>query len=115
MPGGVFHHRLASEEKVMTDEPDWKRKPLPRPIEGHLMGEPLMLTLARTNWDGSGIFVWLDPGMRNVVAASELLRPCDPRLMQCYPVSTRINGVVNDDAECSAPVELARTQGRLFL
>jgi hypothetical protein len=28
--------------------------------------------------------------------------------MRCYPVSTRINHVANDDEECSAPVELAQ-------
>jgi putative SOS response-associated peptidase YedK len=58
--------------------------------------------------------LWLDPGMRNVAAASELLRPFDARLMRCYPVSTRINHVANDDAECSKPVELAEIQDRLF-
>jgi putative SOS response-associated peptidase YedK len=59
--------------------------------------------------------VWLDPGMNDVNAASELLSPFDARLMRCYPVSTRVNSVVNDDAECSAPVELGQTQARLFL
>jgi putative SOS response-associated peptidase YedK len=58
--------------------------------------------------------LWLDPGMTNVEAASEMLNPCDARLMRCYPVSTRINRVANDDEECSAPVELAQTQARLF-
>jgi putative SOS response-associated peptidase YedK len=53
--------------------------------------------------------------MRNVVAASELLKPYDARLMRCYPVSTRINSVVNDDEECCAPMELAQIQDRLFL
>ena len=48
---------------------------------------------------------WLDPGMTNADAASELLKPCDARLMRCYPVSTRINHVANGDEECSAPVE----------
>jgi putative SOS response-associated peptidase YedK len=58
--------------------------------------------------------LWLDPGMRDVGAASELLKPFDARLMRCYPVSTRINHVGNDDAECSAPVELAQIQSGLF-
>ena len=58
---------------------------------------------------------WLDPGMQNVAAVSELLKPLDARLMRCYPVSTRINHVVNDDEECSAPVELPQIQDRLFL
>jgi putative SOS response-associated peptidase YedK len=47
-------------------------------------------------------------------AASDLLKPYDARLMRYYPVSTRINHVANDDAECSAPVELAQIQARLF-
>ena len=45
---------------------------------------------------------------------SELLKPYDARLMRCYPVSTRINSVVNDDVEFSAPVVVAETQNRLF-
>jgi putative SOS response-associated peptidase YedK len=58
--------------------------------------------------------LWLDPGMTNVETVSEMLKPFDARLMRCYPVSTRINYVVNDDAECSAPVELEETQAGLF-
>ena len=57
---------------------------------------------------------WLDPWMMDVTAASELLKPCDAGLMRCYPVSARINRVANDDEECSAPVELAEIQSRLF-
>jgi putative SOS response-associated peptidase YedK len=58
--------------------------------------------------------LWLDPGMTKVEALSDLLRPCDARLMRCYPGSTRINHVANDDAECSAPLERAQIQNRLF-
>ena len=58
--------------------------------------------------------LWLDPGMTNVEAVSEMLKPYDAGMMRCYPVSTRVNHVANDDAECSAPVEL-ETQNRLFL
>jgi len=47
-------------------------------------------------------------------AASDLLKPYDARQMRCYPVSVRINHVANDDEECSAPVELAQIQNRLF-
>jgi putative SOS response-associated peptidase YedK len=64
--------------------------------------------------DSDSYDLWLDPGMRDVTAASELLKPYDARLMRCYPVSTRINHVANDDVECSAPVEIANTQNRLF-
>jgi putative SOS response-associated peptidase YedK len=58
--------------------------------------------------------LWLDPGMQNVIAASELLKAYDARPMRRYPVSTRINSVVNDDAECCRSAELAETQRRLF-
>ena len=37
--------------------------------------------------------LWLDPGMRDLSAASELLKPCDARLTRCYPVSSRVNQV----------------------
>jgi putative SOS response-associated peptidase YedK len=59
--------------------------------------------------------LWLDPGMQNVAVVSELLKPCDARLMRCYPVSTRVNIVTNDDEECSRPVEPAQIQRSLFL
>jgi putative SOS response-associated peptidase YedK len=58
--------------------------------------------------------LWLDPGMQNVAAISELLKPNDAKLMRCYPVSARINHVANDDEECSRPVLLADTRNRLF-
>jgi putative SOS response-associated peptidase YedK len=58
--------------------------------------------------------LWLDPEMHNVAAASDQLKPFDARLMQCYPISTRINNVGNDDEACSEPVEVAETQVRLF-
>jgi putative SOS response-associated peptidase YedK len=58
--------------------------------------------------------LWLDPGMKNVAAISEMLKPYDARLMRCYPVSARVNHVANDDEQCSLPVELAQTQNCLF-
>jgi putative SOS response-associated peptidase YedK len=64
--------------------------------------------------DPDGYDLWLDPGMTNVDAASDLLKLFDARLMHGFPVSTRINSVVNDDGECSKPVELAQIQDRLF-
>jgi putative SOS response-associated peptidase YedK len=64
--------------------------------------------------DSYGYDLWLDPGMKDVSAASDLLKPYDARLMRCYPISTRINHVVNDDPECCVPVEVAQIQNRLF-
>jgi putative SOS response-associated peptidase YedK len=58
--------------------------------------------------------LWLDPGMTNVSLAAELLKPYDARAMLGFPVSTRINHVANDDAECSRPVEVTEVQNRLF-
>jgi hypothetical protein len=50
----------------------------------------------------------------NVQVVSELLKPCDAKSMWCYPVSTRINHVANDDEECSQRVEIAEDQKPLF-
>ena len=61
-----------------------------------------------------GYDLWLDPGMTNVDAASDLLKPYDARLMRCFPVSTRINHVANDDEECCQPVESMPAQNQLF-
>ena len=33
--------------------------------------------------------------MKDVAAASDLLKPYDARLMRCYPISTRINHVAD--------------------
>jgi putative SOS response-associated peptidase YedK len=59
--------------------------------------------------------MWLDPGMNNVELASELLKPYDANLTRCFPVSSRVNNVMNDDIECSVPWEPAsESHGRLF-
>jgi putative SOS response-associated peptidase YedK len=58
--------------------------------------------------------LWLDPGMSDVEAVSALLKPFEARLMRCYPVSTRVNHVAQDDPECSQHVEIAEVQDRLF-
>ena len=64
--------------------------------------------------DPSSYDLWLDPGIRNMAAVSDLLKPYGARLMRCYPINTRINHVANDDEKCSAAVELAETQSHLF-
>ena len=45
--------------------------------------------------------LWLDPGMQNVTAVSELLKPYEGSRMRCFPISGRVNNVKNDDEECS--------------
>jgi len=45
---------------------------------------------------------------------SELLKPRNAKIMRSYPVSTRVNQVINDDAACSAQVELVETQNQLL-
>lgn len=52
--------------------------------------------------------LWLDPGMTKVEAVSEILETCDSRLIRCFPVSTRVNHVANDDEECSKRVGMTR-------
>jgi putative SOS response-associated peptidase YedK len=58
--------------------------------------------------------LWLDPGMHDMRAVSDMLKPYDARQMRCYPISTRINHAANDDEACSAPFELTETQAGLF-
>jgi len=64
--------------------------------------------------DPSAHDIWLDPGMANVNAVCELLKPYDARQMRSYPVSSRVNYVANDDEECSRPVQFAESQRGLF-
>ncbi len=57
--------------------------------------------LRRENYD-----LWLDPSLRDTASVSEMLSSFDAALMNRYPVSTRVNQVLNDDAECTRQVEL---------
>src|ERR1035438_1118981 len=57
--------------------------------------------------------LWLDPRTTDTAVVSEFLKPFDARLMSCFPVSSRVNHRTNDDAECSAPVEITQPQGSL--
>jgi putative SOS response-associated peptidase YedK len=59
--------------------------------------------------------LWLDPGLHDVRVVSEMLKPYDAQVMRCYPVSSRVNRVANDDEGCSTPVEPTGTQAGLFL
>ncbi|MGA8733641.1 MAG: SOS response-associated peptidase [Terriglobales bacterium] len=58
--------------------------------------------------------LWLDPGMTDVQVVSEFMKPYDASKMRCYPISSRVNHVANDDEECSRPVEVAEFQKPLF-
>ncbi|HEX6822556.1 MAG TPA: SOS response-associated peptidase [Candidatus Sulfotelmatobacter sp.] len=59
--------------------------------------------------------LWRDPGMTTVEALSDLLKPYDAGMMRMFPVSSRVNQVQNDDAECAKPVEFgAPPQRPLF-
>lgn len=60
--------------------------------------------------------LWLDPGMQNLRVVTDMLKPYDARMMRSYPVSSRVNSVANDDAECSTPTQptSAQTQTTLF-
>jgi putative SOS response-associated peptidase YedK len=58
--------------------------------------------------------LWLDPGVNNVEVVLELVKPYDAHSMRCYPVSSRVNHVANDDEGCSRPIEITEAQNRLF-
>lgn len=64
--------------------------------------------------DSAQYDLWLDPGMHNVEAISQLLKPYDPQAMRSYPVSMKVNRVENDDEECSRRVEYSAAQNTLF-
>ena len=57
--------------------------------------------------------LWLDPGMKSGLV-SELLKPFNAWIKRSYPVSIRVNQVVNDNEECSAPVQPVQTQSQLL-
>jgi putative SOS response-associated peptidase YedK len=65
--------------------------------------------LDRDNYD-----LWLDPAMTDVKVVSEMLNPYPADLMRLFPVSSRVNSVVNDDAECSTPTQIIPAQTDLF-
>ena len=96
--GGKFENVLVSQVKVLKQA-----------LWTSTVHDRMPVILDPDSYD-----LWLDPGMNDPYVVSELLKPYDARLMRCYPVSTRINHVVNDDEECSRPVEVAQTQSRLF-
>ncbi len=64
--------------------------------------------------DADSYDLWLDPGMQNVAAISDLLKPYDAQPMRSYPVNARLNHVANDDEECARPVEITEAQTHLF-
>lgn len=72
--------------------------------------ERMPVILHREDYD-----LWLDPGMTKFEAICDLFKPFDPLAMRCYPVSARLNHVINDDEGCSTPVQLDRIQTQTTL
>jgi putative SOS response-associated peptidase YedK len=64
--------------------------------------------------DSPDFDLWLNPGMKNVAEVLELLKPYDAHPMRCYPLSHRVNNVINDDEACSEQLNPAIVQDRLF-
>jgi len=48
--------------------------------------------------------LWLDPGFTNLEGVAEMLEPFSASQMKSFPVSSRVNSVQNDDAECGEPM-----------
>jgi putative SOS response-associated peptidase YedK len=81
----------------------------PNSITSHIH-DRMPVILVKDDYD-----LWLDPGMTNVEAISELLKPFDSGLMRVFPVSSRVNQVQNDDAECAKAIKLVKpSQAGLF-
>jgi len=83
-------------------------RPLPssRPLARSLCGHTTRSRLGDAEAGRTPYMILRCPTMRH--------KPFDTRLMRSYPVSTRINSVVNDDEECSRAVGLVQIQDRLF-
>jgi len=54
--------------------------------------------------------LWLDPGFHDLTGITDLLKPFDAGAMKKYPVSQRVNSVVNDDAGVAEPVTLTEPE-----
>ena len=50
--------------------------------------------------------LWLDPGLRDLAMTTGMLKPYDAGQMRRYAVSTLVNDVVNDDRQCSEPIDV---------
>jgi len=60
--------------------------------------------------------LWLDPGFKNGKELEHLLVSFDPAQMRCFPVSTRVNAVSNDDPDCVMPTDCSSpAQSDLFV
>ena len=71
----------------------------------------IAVILSPDNYD-----LWLASDFRETTSVSKMLMPFGPALMRRYPVSTRINEVQNEDADCAKPLEpeAAAAQRQLF-
>ncbi len=59
--------------------------------------------------------LWLDPEFKDLDTLSAMLKPFDPALMKCYPVSTLINSPANESPECATEAQAVESSvGRLF-
>jgi len=95
-----------------TPEPSWKGTSADcqqGTVVGNEVHDRMPVILDPDSYD-----LWLDPGMRDVGAASETVEAlrCSADAVLCGEQSG--NHMANDDPECSAPVELVEVQNRLF-
>jgi len=51
--------------------------------------------------------LWLEPGEQRLKEQLALLQPSRPGLLSGFPISSRVNSVKNDDADCIKPAEPA--------
>jgi putative SOS response-associated peptidase YedK len=58
--------------------------------------------------------LWLDPGMNDSAALTDILKPFAVEAMRSYPVSSQINSANNDREESGRPIQLSADQAQLF-
>jgi putative SOS response-associated peptidase YedK len=58
--------------------------------------------------------LWFDPGMNDLAALMDLLKPFAAEAMRSFPVSPQINNANNDNEEFGRPIQISGDQAQLF-
>jgi hypothetical protein len=97
-------------ERVLTENPDLLREaeelrePPPDPAEvGAELLQDIIDFIRKYVFLKEKYDLWLDPGFKDVKELARFLVPFDAAQIRCFPVSTRVNAVSNDDPGCVVP------------
>ena len=99
--GSLEERQWRRSGELLDSDHDGKRRDrgCPRPYASHPQSR-FLRSVART-------------GEKDVGFVSELLKAFNASIMRSYAMSTRVNQVVNEDKESSAPVHPVQTQNQL--